>query len=189
MWLRLSPIHIDTICQLKEIAAKHNCKIAIYVEDHNAHSSDDAISSILEHIMESDHLSQEDIDSLTANYDFTNAHYTHDIVCFELIEPSGKETPFDRFTYHQMIYRQFNLGMECEYHESWDTELSEEAEKWADNNVDYDYFYKEYDQTDIKGFPGVDTSKTHVYREGMAVKFFGDLVCDYLGEPRIIKTY
>lgn len=28
-----------------------------------------------------------------------------------------------------------------------------------------------------------------VYREGMALKFFGDLVCDYLGEERIVRTY
>lgn len=28
-----------------------------------------------------------------------------------------------------------------------------------------------------------------VYREGMALKIFGDLVCDYLGEERIVRTY
>ena len=27
------------------------------------------------------------------------------------------------------------------------------------------------------------------YRSGMAVKFFGDLVCDYLGEPRVNRVY
>ena len=41
--------------------------------------------------------------------------------------------------------------------------------------------------TTIKGFDGLEHPS--VYREGMALKFFGDLVCDYLGEERIVRVY
>jgi len=44
--------------------------------------------------------------------------------------------------------------------------------------------------TIINGF-GNETKVVdyRVYREGMALKFFGDLVCDYLEEPRIVESY
>ena len=71
----------------------------------------------------------------------------------------------------------------------------EKTEEWirntlTDEYIDKDEQYWSYETTDtvVRGFDGVSTY-INVYREGMALKFFGDLVCDYLGEPRIIRTY
>ena len=47
--------------------------------------------------------------------------------------------------------------------------------------------YRSFGETKVTGFPGQE--RPNVYREGMALKFFGDLVCDYLGEERIVRTY
>ena len=75
----------------------------------------------------------------------------------------------------------------------WET-VDDETQEWIDENCEdgwgtNDYsFYDDGDYTKVIGFKGVKT-KVNVYREGMAVKNFGDLVCDYLHEPRIIKNY
>ena len=55
-----------------------------------------------------------------------------------------------------------------------------------------DNFYASFNNapTIIRGFGNENKIVDgRVYRSGMAVKYFGDLVCDYFGEPRIERTY
>lgn len=53
-------------------------------------------------------------------------------------------------------------------------------------------FYENHLKTiaDIYGFGNDNRIKDfRCYRPGMALKYFGDLVCDYLGEERICRVY
>ena len=54
-------------------------------------------------------------------------------------------------------------------------------------DADIRMLYRSFGETKVTGFP--EQEHPSVYREGMALKFFGDLVCDYLGEERIVRTY
>lgn len=75
-----------------------------------------------------------------------------------------------------------------------DNPLSKETEEFLEDN-DYEssddggkrLLYVSFSETKIKGFDKQEHPS--VYREGMALKFFGDLVCDYLGEERIVRVY
>ena len=79
-----------------------------------------------------------------------------------------------------------------------DDELSEKARDWLlDNSRNDEYGYADADEY----FMFVDTSKEevhgfkdikkegHIYRPGIMLAVFTQLVCDYLGEERIQRTY
>lgn len=74
---------------------------------------------------------------------------------------------------------------------SWifEESFSEIPEKYLNWTVKGDelLIYCRLGETEVTGFPNQE--RPNVYREGMALKFFGDLVCDYLGEERIARTY
>ena len=125
-------------------------------------------------------------DKLLEAFDINNPILTHDNVCFELVEHLDD----GHWKYNQMVYNVYFIQFELR--ENIYPDIDEELQEWLDENCeigyrDY-YFYDEGAYTKVYGFNGVET-KVNVYREGMAVKNFGDLVCDYLHEPRIIKTY
>lgn len=70
-------------------------------------------------------------------------------------------------------------------------ELIQKLDK-HDEFLDFDEYTLNFssDATYIYGFGNKEPVKNHlVYRNGMALKYFGDYVCDYLGEPRIERTY
>ena len=68
--------------------------------------------------------------------------------------------------------------------------LKDETRDFFSVNESWEWaLFKETADQRIHGFEGVDTSEINVYREGMTLKFFGDLVCDYLGEERIKEVY
>ena len=67
--------------------------------------------------------------------------------------------------------------------------IAENRADWDDNGIldDKVVLFARLDETVIKGFNGLE--HPNVYRAGMALKFFGDLVCDYLKEERIVRSY
>lgn len=186
MNVHFTSTHINTICELNELAKKHGCRLYISAGNHR-NSNSDAVNEIFEFLRDAnDHendleLTDDMIEELIDYYDFENAYFSADNVCFELLE-GNKSHSLTYFLYEMGFYTDVNP------YDKWQ-ELSKEAEDWAFENFDSSYFYKETDKTIIRGFEGVDTTKVNVYREGMALKFFGDLVCDYLKEPRIEKVY
>lgn len=187
MWMHLNPVHIDTICELKEIAARHGCKIAIHIEDY--HTLEEALEEVLDFMVEREYIDKNLLDELLEDYYFSDAVYQHDVVCFELLEPIYENGELDHYYYHQMIYNDYHMWMD--YSKCTDVHPSKEILEWTEENFDDDEggrYYIETAITDVHGFKGVQT-KVNVYREGMALKNFGDLVCDYLGEPRIVKNY
>lgn len=173
--------HLQTLKELMEIAEKHNCYINIFVKEGHSLSQDDS-SACLEMLVEQNYISEEIADNLLDCYYIENPMLQHDTVCFELVQ--RKE---DHNTYHTMTYHTWSVWFNIEK-DRRDPEI--ETEDWVENNIsDYGNFYSaEGSFTKVQGFQGVDT-KVNVYREGMAIKNFGDLVCDYLGEPRINRVY
>ena len=105
---------------------------------------------------------------------------------FELFDTTNK-------THHTLSYYQGTESIE--YTLDYLEELSYEADSFLENNlVDWQsmdddnlLISRSLDKTKVTGFPGQETPC--VYREGMALKCFGDLVCDYLKEPRIDRAY
>lgn len=170
--------HIETLCELKELAYKHNCSIAFGVRnDSNPELNFDDCDEIFpENILE----------DLKRCGDIVKGYRNATYLWFEL---------YDRNTcrYHNMTYVDGDYYIE--YDRFYFEEVEEETQNWIEENVadwsdptdDHLTFCKSFGYTKSSGFNGAETP--NVYRSGMALKFFGDLVCDYLGEDRIVRTY
>lgn len=169
--------HIKTLIKLQELAKKHNCSIDFGVDIVN---DDDCCDwDILAKSYDMPDTVREDfVDNLYINKSGTNGYN----YWFELRDDRNK----DKTEYNTLTYS--NLYMYAEYDDIDD--LSDESREWLEDNISYPGFLdNDYEHTIIRGFKGVDRSNINVYREGMTLKFFGDLVCDYLGEERIVEVY
>ena len=192
MTILLTPTHLDTIVQLIEIARKHDCQIFISTGACHYPHMDEATQAIYEYCCDEKGMPEDMREELDEKVDVDEASFLHEWICFELLEkaPNGF-TRSNSLTYSS--YEMELIGAADK--DPWDGALSQKAEDWlSDHCSEYNpylsgpmIFFDETDTT-VCGFKGVDT-KVNVYREGMAVKFFGDLVCDYLHEPQIKKVY
>lgn len=167
--------HMSTLTKLKELAEKHNCVIA-FGFDSNA-TDDFRLDEVVEYV---DDLTESIAEELEDELISHRRLKSESKIWFELYDKTKK-------TYNVLSYS------EIEGFVSFNTDdyysLSSEAESFLTNN-EYDGFISfRSDPQCITGFEGVDTSEINVYRSGMALKFFGDLVCDYLGEERIVECY
>ena len=175
--------HMQTLCDLEKIATKHNCVIHFGVDQHNSDDID----------VESDFsCSPEVAQELDekGHFDCHEMKYEATTIWFELLDNNSN-------TLHQLQYID---GYErAEYILNTFEELSDRTEEFLDdvsgdsgNYNPYDdshiyTLYRSFGETKVTGFPGQE--RPSVYREGMALKFFGDLVCDYLSEKRIERVY
>lgn len=169
--------HMQTLCDLKTLAEKHNCFIHFGVYQENT------VDVTLEDFEGS---TQEIIEELQNKGSFSNGCHDVTDMWFELFDATNK-------TYHTLSYYQ---GIESiEYALDILEDLSYEADSFLENNlVDWQsmtddtlLISRNLDETRVTGFP--EQERPYVYREGMALKYFGDLVCDYLKEPRIARVY
>ena len=181
MNVHFTSTHINTICKLNEIAKKHNCKLYISTSSQNF-IQDEALDYIFDYLRENDsELTEKLSDEIMEHFHFEDMFFTVDNVCFELLEG---------FKSNSLTYFEYEMGfsyMEDSYGLIYS--LSNEAQEWVDDRLSDTYFYNNTDKSTIRGFNGIDTSDINVYREGIALKCFGDLVCDYLNEPRIEAVY
>ena len=185
MRLDLYSTHLETLAQLQEIAKKHNCHINVSIGENHNLSLDD-FTDCIDMLIQQNKITENIADKLTQAFDIDNPIFLHDNVCFELIE----HLEDGQWKYNQMVYNVYSMHFELS--ENLWADIDDELQERIDENCERDYknyyFYDDGAYTKVYGFKGVET-KVNVYREGMAVKNFGDLVCDYLHEPRIIKTY
>lgn len=183
MNIYFSSTHLQTLCDLKALAEKHGCSITFGVD-----SSDDFIGyekftdyseNIIEELRNRGHFWTDTEKGSTVS------------LWFELFDPNNEKRHYQNLTY-------FSGWQAVEYEPDDDIDddnpLSKEAEEFLEDNAyeECDYgrknlLYTSFADTEIRGFEGHE--HPNVYREGMALKFFGDLVCDYLGEERIVRTY
>lgn len=184
MDISLYSSHIDTLCDLKNIAEKHNCQIHFGVR----HSKDDDIDyTILEGLIPKWMVREIKSEEYLI---VSNAHSESTTYWFELYEKSKDK-------YHVLSYIQSNTSFNAEafnYGSVKNIDKAEKVEKWLDENrseySDDKFFYYSSSPTHIYGFGNAKKIVDgRVYREGMALKYFGDLVCDYLEEERISRVY
>ena len=174
--------HMETLSDLMRIAEKHNCRITFGFASSLEQEIDE---DILKRYGFTDELIEEMKEKMTIN----NAVSLFDEVWFELYDQRNK-------TYNTMTFIEsstyFVLPKDDYYLING---ISEDLENVLD---EHDEFYRPdeyvihqgYNPTIICGF-GYEkrVEDFRVYRSGMALKYFGDLVCDYLKEPRISRCY
>lgn len=178
--------HIATICDLQKICSKHNCKIAIgFRTGRESELNSDEFMKLF--------TTEEDKEKakrfLEGDFDVDEGICESETYWFELHENDGKMLG-------NMVDVTSNYHFELSgYSYSYDA-LDSDVQDWVDDNsVDYDCdssskIVMDFDEVHETILNGVFKGKeVNCYREGICLKEFADLVCDYLGEPRIVRNY
>lgn len=180
--------HIETLCDLQALAKKHNCKLAFGTRNN---SFDDEIDeSFLKEYLDC----PEDIaKEICEKCDFIEVRGNYTNSFFELYDKEkGKYNTLTYFTLSGAFKIVTYEGISCQ------NNLSGKTKDWlADNSMngewgydDLDDFYMHIDATkeEVHGFEGIK-KEGHIYRPGIMLAVFTQLVCDYLKEERIVRTY
>lgn len=192
--------HLDTLMKLKALVEKHGMKIRFGTTNSEYADSDLGLLD--------DNVPEDVAELLGGHYDEIvdgNISSSQETIWFELYQPMPNEK---QQKYHTMTFTKTTIRFRLK--DDWEEELyfcllDEDDE---DDDIQNDYVNKliefindnEYDDTGyvdfsesptiIRGFgndePIVDG---RVYRDGMALHFFTELVCNYLKEPMINNTY
>lgn len=175
--------HVETLADLIKIAEKHNCTITFGVMPSHERDIDESI------LMRTG-FTKELITELNEKLIIENADSSADKVWFELYNKNDK-------TRHSMVYIETSTyfiarRQEIEFDDEVPSdELIAKLEE-HDQMMEIEAYtiHEYYNPTIIHGFGNKErVDDFRVYRSGMALKFFGDLVCDYLNEPRINRVY
>ena len=174
--------HMETLSDLMKLAEKHNCKITFGF----ASSPEQEID---EDILKKNGFTEELIEEMKEKMTIEDAVSSFDKLWFELYDKNNK-------THNSLVYIESGTHFTLPKYNYYQIHgVSEELENLLD---EHDEFYRadEYvihechNPTIIHGFGNKEKIEDfRVYRSGMALKFFGDLVCDYLKEPRIDRCY
>lgn len=170
--------HMETLQDLQQIAKKHDMEIMF---GFNNHSEND----LNEELMVRCGVSADIAEELGEQVDcmLKNANFDSSSVWFELYEKKTDKR-------NVMTFAEENQYFELDYFDldSVSTQLSDFIER-SKNDYSNCFYFRE-NPTIVRGFGNARKIKDYrVYRPGMALKYFADLVCDYLGEPRIERVY
>jgi hypothetical protein len=176
--------HMDTFAVLMRLAEKHNCCIRFGFD---ASSEREIDEDILEKYGFTDALLQEMNDQMIIR----DSQSTFSKVWFELYDKTRNTT--NTMTYIQSS-TYFSVEKISELEFRYEYPSNELVEWLEENDADWDadnyIINKAHNPTIIYGFGNKNRVEDfRVYRSGMALKYFSDLVCDYLGEPRIDRVY
>ena len=184
--------HLDTLCELKALAEKHNCKISFGTR--NDFSTEELSSSDLFAVGVPSKIIDRLINPYEYHFSIENVKISYDELWFQLYDPNNENRK-----YHVMAYKE--IGVYFELEKDWDfdcdTKGNEKFIEWCEENqVDWNddddkFIFNLTDSpTIINGFGYKKEKKDYrVYREGMALHYFTELVCKYLKEPMIERTY
>ena len=173
--------HFQTLSELQQMAEKHNCKITFgFTSD--VFDGDDT-DELLDIFNCPDKVREEIIDDFSI--ELKSGMYTK--IYFELYDR-------DKQHYNQLTYYQHEVLVELEntnrfnYHSNETEEWLEENKTDWSNFDDKYYLYSEDTKEEVHGFEGIK-KEWNIYRPGIMLAVFTQLVCDYLGEERIVRTY
>lgn len=172
--------HMETLAELQKLAENHNCVITFGFSSNFDREID---KDILKKRGFSDKVLAE-MNELT----FEDTVTLFDKFWFNLFNKNDESQ-------HSMVYIESNTYFYYSADKNDYTELSEELIKAFEEyditgRIDEYTVNVCYNPTIIRGFGNEKKVEDYrVYRSGMALKFFGDLVCDYLNEPRIKRVY
>lgn len=176
--------HMETLADLIKIAEKHNCAISFGFSD----SSDRDID---EDILKKNGFTAELLEELKDKMTVSCAESTFDKAWFQLYEKNTK-------TYHTMAYIERDTYAIVEKTDDFRFDEDDPSDELITKLEALDQLmesgaytiHESYNPTIIHGFGNKEKVEDfRVYRPGMVLKFFGDLVCDYLNEPRINRCY
>ena len=175
--------HMETLADLMKIAEKHNFRITFGF----ATSPEQEID---EDILKRNGFKEELIEEMKEKMTINDAVSSFDKVWFELYDQNNKThsslTYIESGTYFVLPKGSYYIISEG-ISEDLETLLYEHDEFYRSDEY---VIYECYNPTLIHGFGNKEKIEDfRVYRSGMALKFFGDLVCDYLQEPRIDRCY
>lgn len=215
MTVTFGDAHLDTLTKLIALAEKHNMKIRFGT---NNSTDNAALSSVLEEFdIPEEYL--EFLDEYDSELLEGNIISTTEVLWFELFEPNVREgmNYYSVLSYYEYdVHFQLKSDWEDELDDiidlikdELDDSNSEHDEEETDEHVDprieqlenfrkwlneesseyggYIHFGKS--PTEIRGFGKKTITDGRVYREGMALHYFTELVCEYLKEPMIHNTY
>ena len=173
--------HCETLCELIQMAKKHQCKIKFGFRNDNSNDLD--LDILLENGFTQD-LGEEFLD----NIDVRDVNCNYNCIWFELYDTRDK-------THHSLEYSDNMVSFY--FDDTYDSDMVSEDLINLIDEVKSEYV-PEFIQlrgggTKIFGFTEESKDEwvqtNEVYRRGMALKFFGDYVCDYLGEEKIVRVY
>lgn len=180
----LSSVHINTLSKLHEIAKKYNCIINLEVRTNQSNEIEDVVEWLCDYGK---------ISEKVKNFIIENTEIQERCNCVVeqfILTLRDRRTGKDIHNYH--TYTEINgfIDFDSIDHDLYDgdDELEEFFEDAEDGNSWYEY---DFNNNSYRGWEGLDTKSGnyHTYRNGMHIKFFGDLVCDYLGEEKIEEVY
>lgn len=176
--------HIKTICDLQKLAEKHDCKLSFGI---NSDSVDRDID--VEFLKDYLHCPPDVAEELCDRgyFDNLNGYYTNSF--FELYDKKK-----DKYN----ILKYFTISASFDIVPWEENDLSQKALDWLMENSMNDEWnldtrdgYRMVANTSkesVYGFEDIE-KEGHIYREGIMLAVFTQLVCDYLGEERIIRVY
>lgn len=185
MNLDFGSAHLRTLNKLNAIAEKHNCLITFGTRNSYGVDLDDAILKLCK-------VDKRLINKLNNPYDhhisIKDCTTNESVVWFELYDlGKGK--------HNTMSYGEYTCGFEIEKDFDYDDEnekfldrfIEESRVDWDEDNIQMRFHAC---PTIIHGFKYKSKHLDYrVYRPDMALKYFGDLVCEYLKEPYIKEVY
>lgn len=181
MNIEFTSAHMQTLIELKTIAEKHGCRIIFGV---------DSWAGVDPEFEKFDGYTSEIHEELNDKGNFSNGVIDMTKFWFQFCDPNNKERQYHYLEYTEgeqtITYEPFPFE---EFSEEVEEFISENRADWDDSGAidDKVVLFTRLGGTTICGFKGLEHPS--VYRAGMALKFFGDLVCDYLGEERIRRVY
>lgn len=174
MRMYFSKEHMQTLKELQIIAKKHNHRIEMGFSSYFDYGLD--LEILKKNKVHFRVIAQ--LENAKDNIQF--AHWNCQEVFFNLIGDDGQGGE----KYNIMTYQ------ENETHFALKPDFSNEVLNDYIEKNDSRYFDYHYEPTIIYGFGYKESIVDYrVYRPGMALKYFSDLVCDYLGEERIKRVY
>ncbi len=174
--------HIKTLCDLQTLAEKHNCRLAFGTV---GNSFDDEIDeSFLEEYL---NCPKDIAKEICEKCYFEEVRGDYSKSFFELYDKTKEK-------YNKLTYFTLSVGFKIEAYD----DLSTKVEDWLlDNSKNDDYGYADGDEyfmfvdttkEQVFGFDGIK-KEGYIYRPGIMLAVFTQLVCDYLGEERIKRVY
>lgn len=196
MMIDFFPAHIETLTELKVLADKHNCKLSFGVRNHTMQLDDIDKDYLIKHFHCPEDVAEEICNDDLCSFDHYNGGECF-YIYFELrdyrdenhIKYNILDNTFCEFSFKIHIHSYY-MGKEHEISEKtlqWLQENSMNDEWGLDDTNDFIMIDK-YENEEVHGFEEVQ-KEGWCYRTGMILAVFTQLVCDYLGEERIIRTY
>lgn len=171
----LSEPHMRTLAKLQQLAEKHNCVIKIGFKDR--------FDNEIENNFFRDKTSC-NIEILRDAAVIGNEFMTTSILFFELFDKNNE-------SYHTLEYKEIYISFDFELDMYTDYKVRDLIYRLTEDDADDGNCCHIFDEQEIKGFESIPETveNINVYREGIALREFSRLVCDYLGEPRIKEVY